>query len=196
MSVFQCVHMPSLDGATGWVKSDPLGPAELRGHVVLLNFWTLTCINWLRHEPYVRAWSQAYPDDERSASAPWRSRSSSPAPRRTRSRSGAVFQRCFTAAPRQSLGSASCVSHRRRCASRLGHGACEQPVAHDWGSSTACLLHGVLPASPQGPRELRHARRPHTVEEAVARPTRLLVVAGRRPAGAGPDARVSSLASV
>ena len=50
MSVFQRVHMPSLDGATGWVKSDPLGPAELRGHVVLVNFWTLTCINWLRQE--------------------------------------------------------------------------------------------------------------------------------------------------
>jgi hypothetical protein len=65
MSVFQRVRMPSLDGATGWVKSDPLGPAELRGHVVLVNFWTLTCINWLRHEPYVRAWSQAYRDDER-----------------------------------------------------------------------------------------------------------------------------------
>jgi thiol-disulfide isomerase/thioredoxin len=63
MSVFQRVHMPSLDGATGWVKSDPLGPAELRGHVVLVNFWTLTCINWLRQEPYVRAWSRAYRDD-------------------------------------------------------------------------------------------------------------------------------------
>jgi thiol-disulfide isomerase/thioredoxin len=55
--------MPSLDGATEWVNSDPLGPAELRGHVVLVNFWTLTCINWLRQEPYVRAWSQAYRDD-------------------------------------------------------------------------------------------------------------------------------------
>src|SRR6266516_5597542 len=63
MSVFQRVHMPSLDGATGWVKSDPLGPAELRGHVVLVNFWTLTCINWLRQEPSVRAWSRAYRDD-------------------------------------------------------------------------------------------------------------------------------------
>src|SRR5215211_4004103 len=63
MSSFQRVHMPSLDGATGWVKSDPLGPAELRGHVLLVNFWTLTCINWLRQEPYVRAWSQAYRDD-------------------------------------------------------------------------------------------------------------------------------------
>ena len=55
--------MPSLDGATGWLNSEPLGPAELRGHVVLVNFWTLTCINWLRQEPYVRAWSQAYRDD-------------------------------------------------------------------------------------------------------------------------------------
>jgi thiol-disulfide isomerase/thioredoxin len=63
MSVFQRVRMPSLDGATGWVNSDPLGPAELRGHVVLVNFWTLTCINWLRQEPYVRAWSRAYRDD-------------------------------------------------------------------------------------------------------------------------------------
>jgi thiol-disulfide isomerase/thioredoxin len=55
--------MPSLGGATGWLNSEPLGPAELRGHVVLVNFWTLTCINWLRQEPYVRAWSRAYRDD-------------------------------------------------------------------------------------------------------------------------------------
>jgi thiol-disulfide isomerase/thioredoxin len=55
--------MPSLGGATGWLNSEPLGPAELRDHVVLANFWTLTCINWLRQEPYVRAWSQAYADD-------------------------------------------------------------------------------------------------------------------------------------
>jgi thiol-disulfide isomerase/thioredoxin len=55
--------MPSLDGATRWVKSEPLGLAELRGHVVLVNFWTLTCINWLRQEPYVRAWSRGYRDD-------------------------------------------------------------------------------------------------------------------------------------
>jgi thiol-disulfide isomerase/thioredoxin len=55
--------MPSLDGATGWLNSEPLGPDELRGQVVLVNFWTLTCINWLRQEPYVRAWSQAYRDD-------------------------------------------------------------------------------------------------------------------------------------
>jgi thiol-disulfide isomerase/thioredoxin len=55
--------MPALGGATGWLNSEPLSPAELRGHVVLVNFWTLTCINWLRQEPYVRAWSQAYRAD-------------------------------------------------------------------------------------------------------------------------------------
>jgi thiol-disulfide isomerase/thioredoxin len=63
MSVSANVHMPSLGGATGWVNSGPLGPAELHGKVVLANFWTWTCINWLRQEPYVRAWSQAYRDD-------------------------------------------------------------------------------------------------------------------------------------
>jgi thiol-disulfide isomerase/thioredoxin len=57
------VHMPALDGATGWLNSEPLGPADLRGHVVLVNFWTLTCINWLRQEPYVRAWARGYRDD-------------------------------------------------------------------------------------------------------------------------------------
>jgi thiol-disulfide isomerase/thioredoxin len=56
-------HIPPLDGATDWLNSDPLSPADLRDHVVLVNFWTLTCINWLRQEPYVRAWSQAYRDD-------------------------------------------------------------------------------------------------------------------------------------
>jgi thiol-disulfide isomerase/thioredoxin len=63
MSVLGRVHIPSLGGATGWLNSEPLDPAELRGRVVLVNFWTLTCINWLRQEPYVRAWSQAYRDD-------------------------------------------------------------------------------------------------------------------------------------
>jgi thiol-disulfide isomerase/thioredoxin len=55
--------MPSLGGATEWLNSEPLGPAELRGQVVVVNFWTLTCINWLRQEPYVRAWSRAYRGD-------------------------------------------------------------------------------------------------------------------------------------
>jgi thiol-disulfide isomerase/thioredoxin len=54
------VHMPSLDGAGEWLDG---GPPDLGGRVVLVNFWTLTCINWLRQEPYVRAWSRAYRDD-------------------------------------------------------------------------------------------------------------------------------------
>src|SRR3954466_8711774 len=63
MAVFGRLRMPSLGGATGWLNSEPLGSAELQGRVVLFNFWTLTCINWLRQEPYVRAWSQAYRDE-------------------------------------------------------------------------------------------------------------------------------------
>jgi thiol-disulfide isomerase/thioredoxin len=63
MTLFERVHMPSFAGATEWLNSEPLGPAELRGRVVLVDFWTWTCINWLRQEPYVRAWSQAYRDD-------------------------------------------------------------------------------------------------------------------------------------
>ena len=56
-------HLPTFDGATEWLNSAPLSPADLRGQVVLVDFWTLTCINWLRTEPYIRAWSQAYRDD-------------------------------------------------------------------------------------------------------------------------------------
>jgi hypothetical protein len=63
MTLFERVHMPSFAGATEWLNSEPLGTAELRGHVVLVNFWTWTCINWLRQEPYVRAWSHGYRDD-------------------------------------------------------------------------------------------------------------------------------------
>jgi thiol-disulfide isomerase/thioredoxin len=62
-TLFRRLHMPPLDGATAWLNSEPLDPAGLRGKAVLVDFWTLTCINWLRTEPYVRAWSQAYRDD-------------------------------------------------------------------------------------------------------------------------------------
>jgi thiol-disulfide isomerase/thioredoxin len=63
MTLFERVHLPSFAGATEWLNSEPLATAELRGRVVLVNFWTWTCINWLRQEPYVRAWSEAYQQD-------------------------------------------------------------------------------------------------------------------------------------
>src|SRR4051812_22247552 len=55
-------RFPSLDSATGWLNSAPLTPAGLRGKVVLVDFWTYTCINWLRTLPYVRAWAEKYRD--------------------------------------------------------------------------------------------------------------------------------------
>ncbi|HXZ58397.1 MAG TPA: redoxin domain-containing protein [Gaiellaceae bacterium] len=56
-------RLPSFGGATGWLNSEPLTHEGLRGKVVVVDFWTLTCINWLRTEPYIRAWSRAYRDD-------------------------------------------------------------------------------------------------------------------------------------
>jgi thiol-disulfide isomerase/thioredoxin len=53
---------PSLSGATGWLNSQPLSPAGLRGKVVLIDFWTYTCVNWRRTLPYVRAWAAKYKD--------------------------------------------------------------------------------------------------------------------------------------
>ena len=52
--------LPSFDGATGWLNSPPLTPATLRGKTVLVNFWTYTCVNWLRQLPYLRAWAAKY----------------------------------------------------------------------------------------------------------------------------------------
>jgi hypothetical protein len=51
MTMFGRLGMPSLGGAIEWLNPEPLGPAELRGHVVLVDFWTRTCINWLRMAP-------------------------------------------------------------------------------------------------------------------------------------------------
>jgi thiol-disulfide isomerase/thioredoxin len=56
-------QLPSLSGATGWLNSPALTATDLRGKVVLVNFWTYTCINWLRQLPYVRAWAEKYQDD-------------------------------------------------------------------------------------------------------------------------------------
>ncbi|HEX6554672.1 MAG TPA: thioredoxin family protein [Ktedonobacteraceae bacterium] len=55
-------ELPSLGGATTWLNSPPLSAADLRGNVVLIDFWTYTCINWLRTLPYVRAWAEKYRD--------------------------------------------------------------------------------------------------------------------------------------
>jgi len=55
-------HMPSLGRANAWLNSHPLSAAELRGKVVLVDFWTYTCINWRRTLPYVRAWADKYKD--------------------------------------------------------------------------------------------------------------------------------------
>jgi thiol-disulfide isomerase/thioredoxin len=53
-------ELPSLGGATAWLNSPPLSATDLRGNVVLIDFWTYTCINWLRTLPYVRAWAEKY----------------------------------------------------------------------------------------------------------------------------------------
>jgi len=50
-----------LDGATGWLNSPPLTTADLHGKVILVNFWTCTCINWLRQLPRLRARAGNYP---------------------------------------------------------------------------------------------------------------------------------------
>jgi thiol-disulfide isomerase/thioredoxin len=55
-------RLSQFSGATGWLNSPPLTTDELRGTVVLVDFWTYTCINWLRTLGYVRAWSEKYAD--------------------------------------------------------------------------------------------------------------------------------------
>ncbi|HEX3810213.1 MAG TPA: cytochrome c biogenesis protein DipZ [Rhizomicrobium sp.] len=54
--------MPPLDGAVTWLNSKPLTAKDLRGKVVVVDFWTYSCINCLRSLPYVRAWAQKYKD--------------------------------------------------------------------------------------------------------------------------------------
>ncbi len=55
-------QLPPLDGATGWLNSAPLSSEALRGKVVLVDFWTYSCINCLRTLPYIRAWAEKYRD--------------------------------------------------------------------------------------------------------------------------------------
>ena len=53
-------RLASFEGATEWLNSEPLTTEELRGRVVLVDFWTYTCVNWLRTLPYLRAWAAKY----------------------------------------------------------------------------------------------------------------------------------------
>ena len=67
MSLFSSTkrdHGPlsAIDGAPVWVNSEPLTAAALRGRIVLVDFWTYSCVNWLRTLPYVRAWHERYRD--------------------------------------------------------------------------------------------------------------------------------------
>jgi thiol-disulfide isomerase/thioredoxin len=55
--------LTALDGAPVWLNSEPLTAEGLRGRVVLVDFWTYSCVNWLRTLPYVRAWHERYGDD-------------------------------------------------------------------------------------------------------------------------------------
>ncbi len=54
--------LSAIDSAPVWVNSEPLTAAALRGRVVLVDFWTYSCVNWLRTLPYVRAWHERYRD--------------------------------------------------------------------------------------------------------------------------------------
>jgi len=54
--------MPDLNSAVVWLNSSPLSTRELRGKVVLVNFWTYSCINSLRELPYMKAWAAKYKD--------------------------------------------------------------------------------------------------------------------------------------
>ena len=53
-------QLPPLTGATGWLNSGPLTPDDLRDQVVLVDFCTYTCINWIRTLPHIRAWAEKY----------------------------------------------------------------------------------------------------------------------------------------
>ena len=55
-------HMPGFERASGWLNSEPITADDLGGKVVLADFCTYTCINWLRTLSYVRAWAEKYGD--------------------------------------------------------------------------------------------------------------------------------------
>jgi thiol-disulfide isomerase/thioredoxin len=62
-SIVGSAPLYGLSGATGWINSKPLTAKELKGKVVLVDFWTYSCINCLRSLPYIEAWAQKYKDN-------------------------------------------------------------------------------------------------------------------------------------
>ena len=62
-SIIGSSPLGGLAGATGWINSKPLSAKDLKGKVVLIDFWTYSCINCLRAVPYIRAWAEKYKDD-------------------------------------------------------------------------------------------------------------------------------------
>ncbi|HEY9136828.1 MAG TPA: redoxin domain-containing protein, partial [Terriglobus sp.] len=61
-SIVGSAPLPSLAGATGWINSKPLTTKDLKGKVVLVDFWDYSCINCIRAIPYIRAWADKYRD--------------------------------------------------------------------------------------------------------------------------------------
>ncbi len=55
--------LPPIDGIAGWINTDKLTQEDLQGNVVLVDFWTYSCINCIRTLPYIQAWHEAYQDD-------------------------------------------------------------------------------------------------------------------------------------
>src|SRR5580692_7874355 len=61
-SIIGSSPLSGLSGATGWINSRPLTAKQLKGKVVLVDFWTYSCINCIRAVPYIRAWADKYKD--------------------------------------------------------------------------------------------------------------------------------------
>ena len=116
--------LPSLAGATAWLNSPPLTPEALKGKVVLVDFWTYSCINCLRSIPYVRAWAEKYKDKGLvvigvHASSPSRSRS-------TTSRKRSPISKSTTRSPSTTTtrsGAPSTISIGRRTTSSMPRAA-------------------------------------------------------------------------
>ena len=122
--------LASLERANEWLNSPPLTAADLRGKVVLIDFWTYTCINWLRQLPYVRAWAEKYKDQglvvigvhapefpfERNIDNVRRAVKDMGLPTRSRSTTTLRY-----GAPSETNTGRRCISSMRRAASRHHH---------------------------------------------------------------------------